>query len=72
MMSPAFRALMTAHIHGECGPLTNAEAEALAVVSDFQLMTTDSDVRPGGTIRLSVLGEGLLSQLSDTHAAKAP
>lgn len=65
MKSRAFRALMTAQAYGQCGPLTDDEASGLGLAVDLGLLTSDSDVSPGGTIRLSVLGYGLLGQLAD-------
>lgn len=65
MKSRAFRALLMAQAMGECGPLTNDEAAGLGLAVDLKLLTPDSDIRPGGTIRLSVIGLGLLSQLAD-------
>lgn len=65
MKSRAFRALMTAKLHGECSPLTDDESAGLGLAVDLQLVTLDSDIRPGGKIQLSLLGEALLGQLSD-------
>lgn len=72
MKSRAFRALMSAKTYGECGPLTQAESEDLGLAMDLQLLTPDSDIQPGGTIRLSLLGESLLSQLSDVAILREP
>jgi hypothetical protein len=66
--STAFRVLLAAHKRGAF-ELDEATAAALLIhaelLTDLHLLGNGSEIRPGGRIDLSVLGHGLLSQLSD-------